>query len=207
LLKKIIKGYLFVDYWNIGIAKAPINDFLNEEKPNIEWFPLKSKKYFIADSFAIADKYNKDKLHIFAEIYHFKGNKGIIQHILYEKKTGFFEPTTVLENETHLSYPYIIEDEDDIYLLPENKEENKVKLYKATSFPLKWDDGSDGSSSYKLNLFYSDNLESDQWEVHPQNPITIDIACSRSAGTPFEHNNVLYRPSMDYSEKLKGKLL
>ena len=235
LLKKMIKEYLFVDYWNIGVVKAPIQDFLKEKKPDVEWFPLKSKKYFIADSFAITDKENEDKLHIFVETYPYKSKKGIIQYISYEKEVGFSEPTTVIEKKTHLSYPYIIKDEDDIYILPESGGENKVKLYKATCFPLKWgdecvlkdnyagvdntiikrdgtywmfsSDGGDGSSSYKLNLFYSDKLKSKQWEAHPQNPIKIDIGSSRSAGTPFEHNDELYRPSMDYSEKIEGRII
>ena len=67
-------------------------------------------------------------------------------------------------------------------------------------------DGKDGSSSYKLNLFFSDQLNND-WKFHPQNPIKIDIRSSRSAGTPFMFGGELYRPSMDYSEKVEGKII
>ncbi|MBK6347221.1 MAG: hypothetical protein IPF68_15060 [Bacteroidales bacterium] len=58
----------------------------------------------------------------------------------------------------------------------------------------------------KLKIFFAEKPEG-PWEPHPDNPVKTDVRSSRSAGTPFIHEGVLYRPAMDYSEKLQGRII
>jgi hypothetical protein len=51
----------------------------------------------------------------------------------------------------------------------------------------------------ELFLFFTDNIFSDYWESHPQNPIVSDGRTSRSAGKLFIHEGDIYRPSQDCS--------
>lgn len=53
----------------------------------------------------------------------------------------------------------------------------------------------------ELFLFYTDDLFSGQWKHHPGNPIATDLRASRQAGKIVLHNNKIYRPSQDCSER------
>jgi hypothetical protein len=47
----------------------------------------------------------------------------------------------------------------------------------------------------ELFLFYSEELFTDQWRAHPMNPIVSDVKRARAAGSIFEKNRKLFRPS------------
>lgn len=232
-LKERMFIFLYVDYWNIGIAEAKISDFLdNEKKPNVKWFPLETKDEFVADPFAIPDLNEKDKLHVFYETYPFKKNKGRIDYASYNGQFSL-NSQIVLDKSFHLSYPYILFHEGSYYMVPESFGDNTVSIYRATNFPLQWEkhgilidnfkgidttlikhqgmwwlftsDKNDGHH-YNLKLFYSENLFSG-WKPHPKNPVKTDITSARCAGTPFVYKGDLIRPSMDYSEKIEGRII
>ena len=48
------------------------------------------------------------------------------------------DPQTALEREYHLSYPFVFEWEDDVYMIPESTASRRVELYRAESFPDRW---------------------------------------------------------------------
>ena len=51
----------------------------------------------------------------------------------------------------------------------------------------------------ELFLFFSDNIFSDDWKNHPNNPIVSDVRTARPAGKLFIHDGKIYRPSQDCS--------
>ena len=61
-------------------------------------------------------------------------------HILAANwKSDKFGPSTfAFGSSVHLSYPYIIRSEGEIYCIPESWEANAVVLYRATRFPNEW---------------------------------------------------------------------
>jgi hypothetical protein len=59
-------------------------------------------------------------------------------------------------------------------------------------------DGLSGGST-ELFLFFNDDLFSDSWKSHPQNPIITDVRISRPAGRIFIQDGKIYRPSQDCS--------
>ncbi len=59
--------------------------------------------------------------------------------------------------------------------------------------------------NHNLYLFYSNSLLG-TWQEHPLNPVKTDIRSSRPAGNFFIHDESLYRPSMDSSEKGQGQI-
>ncbi len=128
----------------------------------------------------------------------------------------------VLQEPFHLSFPFVFEVDNQIYMLPETRYKESVILYKAIEFPYQWEvekvllegDKYVDSSLIKYNemwylfttvwygkndglkIFYADDLLG-EYKEHPQSPITDDIGFSRNGGTVFEHKNKLYRPAQN----------
>ncbi|KAL5683479.1 hypothetical protein ACJX0J_009864, partial [Zea mays] len=45
----------------------------------------------------------------------------------------------VLDEEWHLSYPYVFSYGNETYMMPESSKKGNLKLYRAVDFPLKWE--------------------------------------------------------------------
>lgn len=228
-VKKVCKQLFYTDYWNIGIVFSPIHEFLNSEKTHtVQWFSKLPKSRFMADPFGV---YIKDQLHILYEDFRFDEGIGKTASFLFKEDT-FVENRIVIDEEFHMSYPFLFEHKDEMYCIPETYQANQVGLYKAVDFPIKWkfekiliknyagidstlynkDDtwflfSTDKNSGphYNLNIHYTDDVFG-PWKAHPKNPVKTDIRSARPAGTLFEHKGELFRPSMDYSEKIEGRI-
>ena len=228
LTKKVWQSLFFTDFWNIGVAEAPIAAFLQPESPKITWFPNLPKTKFLADPFAT---FYNNKLHIIYEVFPYKTGIGEIAALEFENGT-FKDNGHVITEPFHMSYPYLIKFDKQIYCIPETWQSNQVRLYRATDFPLKWEldrvliDGYGGidntplfhdghwwlfstdkanGAHFNLNLFYTKDFFG-EWQPHPLNPVKTDIRSARPAGSIFEDKGALYRPSMDYSEKVEGRI-
>jgi hypothetical protein len=175
--------------------------------------------------------YRNNKYYIFLEEFLYSTNKGHISLLIMDDKGHYEKPKVILDTPYHLSYPFIFEHNNDLYMIPESMENETVELYKCTEFPDKWefqmnlmenvklldvtlqykDDQwwmfancveIDGVSSWdELYLFSSKELFSTNWRPHPQNPIVSDCKSSRPAGKIFEKDGILYRPSQNSSYK------
>jgi hypothetical protein len=117
-----------------------------------------------------------------------------------------------LNEDFHLSFPYVFEYDNDFYMCPETIASRQVRLYKSTNFPLDWelhsvllndvcaadpliffDNGKfwllvnidpkcSGDSHSMLSVFYSDNLHSKSWLQSESNPVLFDASCARNGG-------------------------
>ncbi|WOL15247.1 hypothetical protein Cni_G24028 [Canna indica] len=132
-----------------------------------------------------------------------------------------------LDEEWHLSYPYVFSYQGQIYMMPEGRKKGDLRLYRAVEFPLNWKlekiilrkplidsflinyqdqfwlFGSDHSSlgatkNGELEIWHSNSLFG-HWEPHKQNPVhNMDKSLgARNAGRPFTYNGKLYRPGQD----------
>ncbi|KAJ4769451.1 Glycosyltransferase family protein [Rhynchospora pubera] len=133
----------------------------------------------------------------------------------------------VLDEEWHLSYPYVFTENNQIYMMPEGSRKGDLRLYRAIEFPLKWKlekiiinkplvdsfmikhqgkywiFGSDFSSSGarkngELEIWYADSALG-TWKPHKKNPIhnTDKSFGARNGGGPFLYQGHLYRPGQD----------
>ncbi|HET8899132.1 MAG TPA: hypothetical protein VFN09_10210, partial [Rhodanobacteraceae bacterium] len=133
---------------------------------------------------------------------------------------------TVLELDSHLSYPQLFRWQGGIYLMPENGDANRVRVYRALEFPWRWEPAADiltghnfsdatlwqhedgrwylfanvsesgGSVHDELFLFHADNPFGPWWP-HAENPIVSDVRRARAAGPLFRHEGRLIRPAQD----------
>jgi len=133
-------------------------------------------------------------------------------------------PGIILQKPYHLSWPFVLRQGDDIFLLPESATDRTVQLYRAHDSLLnEWrlektlfegamlvdttpfhHDGlwyfftTQVDYGMRTLLFYATTLDG-AWKYHPCNPICSDASRARSAGALFYRNGALIRPSQDCS--------
>lgn len=130
----------------------------------------------------------------------------------------------VLEQEGHLSYPFVFSHEGCIYMLPESSAQRTVTLYQADNFPHHWRpvktllhdvdladttvhliDGRwwmfTNSLSHRsvnerdeLRLYHAEHLLG-PWRPHPMNPVITGVDRARMAGKLIRNGNHWYRVS------------
>ena len=189
---------------------------------------LPPKDRFWADPHIIR---KNNKYYIFIEELIYSEGKGFISVIEMDENGRYNKPVKILEEDYHLSYPFIIEDKGEIYMIPESKENNNIQMYKCISFPNEWAfetilidnikavdttiifqngrywlftnivENQGASANDQLFLYSSNNLVTDNWISHPMNPIVSDVKNARPAGKLFNYKGNLYRPSQNCSKR------
>lgn len=188
-------------------------------------------KYWYADP--ILYKYN-NTIYMFYEAYNKRKNRGeigvatVTNNRIVNKKIIISEPF-------HMSYPFVFELNNKIYMIPETSSVKKLLLYECVYFPYEWKlskelmnnvELSDATilkdSDKKLYLFvsklYSTSPYKDELHLftmdnefiltpHKCNPIVTDNEFSRPAGKILEYNNKLIRVSQDCSNGGYGKAI
>ncbi|KAK1645224.1 hypothetical protein QYE76_063029 [Lolium multiflorum] len=133
----------------------------------------------------------------------------------------------VLDEDWHLSYPYVFSYDNKIYMVPESSKNGDLRLYRALDFPLTWklekillekplvDSviinfqgsywllGSDlssygGKQNGELSIWYSSSPLA-PWNPHRHNPILsmANRPSFRNGGRPFIYDGNLYRIGKD----------
>jgi len=173
---------------------------------------------YLADPFVIT--YNS-KTVIYVEDYDYRSSRGKISAYEINGK-NYKELGVILEEDFHLSFPFLLRIKEDIYMVPESHQNNDIRLYKCTNFPLKWelskilikglsavdtlvfeydkkwwiltnkDSSQLGDHGSELHIYYSDSLNSENWTPHISNPVIFDSLCARNGGMIFS-NNCIYR--------------
>jgi len=165
-----------------------------------------------------------DRTYLFVEDYEHRLGRGVVSMVEFDAAGPMHTPVPVLEHRVHLSYPFVLEAEGDVWMIPETSAAGTVELYRAAPFPHDWTlvttivDGveasdatlfrrngkwwmlatvrSQGSFSDALSIWFADRLRG-PWSAHPHNPVLIDIASARPAGRVEERDGRLLRPVQD----------
>jgi hypothetical protein len=177
---------------------------------------------FVADPFLLQD--NK-QWYLFFEVFDKSSGKGEIGLATSKDHNKWEYERIVLNEEFHLSYPYVFKEDGTYYMLPECGTSGYVNLYKATDFPFHWERAasilrgnySDSSIFYyknrwwlfntenkgnlgknnNLHLFYSDHL-TDGWKEHPRSPLIVENArIARPAGRVLVDGDRIIRFAQD----------
>ena len=215
-----------INYWNVGYYFGKWDSF---DFKNFKSFKIKGNSY-IADPFIFT--YNNNT-YCFVEEYIYAKKKGVISYYILNNKE-FIYTDIIIEEEFHLSFPFIFEHDGNVYLCPESTANKDIRLYKAIDFPIKWElsslimqnvNAADSMLFYKSNLwwlftnintdfnsencsdfsiFYSTNLFTDKWEPHSCNPISRSSLNARNGGY-FISKNKLYRVNQQHGLGIYGK--
>jgi len=215
--------------WNIGILSKPVNEVTKNPVPTeITRLPVPPRGHYYADPFGFIQN---EKLNLVFENYNYRNRKGIISRVDFaEGNFGKIQPA-IAEN-FHLSYPFILEEEGQLFCIPETAAINQVRLYKLDQetgefhfhrtllegFPaadptifnfggLWWLFAThQRQSNTKLFAFYANRLF-EPFVPHNNNPIKVDVRSARPAGTPFFDGKNLIRPAQDCSETYGGRVV
>jgi len=164
---------------------------------------------------------------VFFEDYERQSDKGRIAVIQLDETGNQSDPVVVLDEPTHLSYPFVFSWDDRLYMIPESAANRTIDLYECLEFPHKWRfkmhlmqdiRAADAtllhhhgkwwlfatvaampgiSLNHELHLFFAEDFASDDWTPHPLNPIVSDVRRARPAGSILQQDGRLIRPAQD----------
>ncbi|KAK6136124.1 hypothetical protein DH2020_030140 [Rehmannia glutinosa] len=157
-----------------------------------------------------------------------QGDIGVAQSI--DNGATWQQLGIALDEDWHLSYPFVFEYNGNIYMMPEGSAKGDLRLYRAIDFPLKWTldriilkkplvdsiiiphegkfwlFGSDHSKigtkkNGQLGIWHSTSPLG-PWKPHRNNPIynTDKTMGARNGGRPFVYDGNLYRIGQDCGE-------
>jgi len=187
--------------WSIGIYRGP--DPFNLGPAPGAANPVMTRVHvtdiaadFVADPFLFRAQ---DRWHLFFEAMNSKTGRGDIGLAVSDDELRWEYRQIVLTEPFHLSYPYVFEWQDDIYMIPETYQAGAVRLYRADPFPTQWTfvrelirapyivdasifrhddkwflfaDTSLNAAHDTLRLFYSEELTG-PWIEHPKSPLIV----------------------------------
>ena len=221
-----------LDIWNVGIVTAKKEEFLSGlPKSSVVWLPQTKSFTFYADPFGL---WRNNLLYIFVEAFDYRIGKGTIECFVLDRHFKVQEKFPVIEEQYHLSYPFLIEEEGGIFLIPESSKHYKTWVYKAIDFPDKWQKesiimpgmpivdasflkykgqwwmffaiaGKNHRARRELHVATAQSIKG-PWKLHKQNPVREGVDSSRPGGKPFIYKGDPYLPVQDCRDGYGKKL-
>lgn len=216
------------DLWRAGYIRKPLAHVLRPEGldvANVVWLPECPRTFqFVADPFGIE---RGGVLTVFVEAFDYRVRRGEIHYFQYNQADVLIGQGVALAEPFHLSFPSLIEDGGELYMLPEGYKSGGVTLYRCVHFPDHWEPvhtlldapaidaavtrfggrwwmfhalpGPEDRAMRELHVAWADSLMG-PWTAHAANPVRSGLADCRPGGTPFEQDGVLYLPVQDCAE-------
>ena len=198
--------------------------------------PAEATSHIMADNAYQADPFlwrRDSKTWVFFETFDYSSNLGHISAgLLCDNRLE--NVRTALRRDYHLSFPFLFEDEEELFMMPETCAVKRLEVWRCTRFPDQWelhatalegivaadsslakiDDqwwlfsniSSDafGDVNSELHVFQVDGPALREIVPHSLNPVVIDSRTARNAGRILCMNGAIYRPSQDNSHGLYG---
>ncbi|MBU1314890.1 MAG: glycosyl hydrolase family 43 [Alphaproteobacteria bacterium] len=225
------------DFWRVGIVPAPALELqdpaaLAHVSSRITWLPDPGPWRYLADPFGIQ---RNGTTHVFVEAFDYRTKHAVIERHELGPDLQWQGSEVALARPFHLSYPFLIENDGDVFMVPESHKAGEIALYRARAFPHDWvretallpdTAGAEASLIYKdrmwwmfftivgpdardqreLHIAFSESLTG-PWKTHPQNPVLVDRAGARPGGTPFvDADGAVILPVQDCSRTYGGSL-
>jgi hypothetical protein len=183
---------------------------------------------FLADPFVIS---NADHDICFVEEYDYLTSRGKIA--AYDICDGT-RIGTALEENFHLSFPFLFKYNSQLFMCPETHQKKEVRIYRCLEFPLRWtlektimrnisavdtllfekqgkwwlftniDPIGSGEHCSELSIFFAESPLASNWTPHPLNPIVVDASCARNGGLVWDGES-LFRVSQGRAFDFYGK--
>lgn len=205
-------------HWRVGWRWGPVPT----DQGGPAWRSLPDDGWhFYADPFPFE---HDGRRHLFVEDFDHRRGKAVISVVEVGPDGPLGTPECVLEHEVHLSYPFVLAHDGEVWMIPETSQAGTVELYRAVDYPRRWvldrvllagveagdatpfrHDGrwwlsatvrQGGSASDALHLWSAPDLRG-PWIPHRANPVLVDVAGARPAGRVLEEAGRLVRPAQD----------
>ena len=227
IARRIYRLCCYAPHWHVGWRTTDdAGVWASKNLSGPPWAILADPGHrFYADPFPVT--WQGRTFVFFEELDHRLG-KGTISAIEFGAAGPTGPVLPVLEEPWHLSYPFLIEHDGEMWMIPESSEHRDVALYRCVAFPDRWErhatllsdielgdativrhDGRlylfgatrDGGGGYSdtLSIFHARHLFG-PWLPHAANPIMVDRAAARPAGHFVTIDGALWRPVQDCSD-------
>jgi hypothetical protein len=223
------------DFWRVGIVPAPIARAMEPAalaglRGSVVWLPDAGPWRYLADPFGV---WRDGALHVFVEAFDYRTKHAVIERHEFGRDLGWRGRTTALAASCHLSYPFLVEDGGEIFMVPESHRAGEIALYRARRFPDDWVretvllrdlPGAEASllrhegrwwmfftvvgprarDQRELHVAWAETLTG-PWRLYPGNPVLDDRRGARPGGTPFVGaDGAVILPVQDCSESYGG---
>jgi len=210
ILGEAIHRALFEERWRVLLVEGTPEP-RSSTAPIVIEPPIGS---YWADPFAV--RWN-GKCYVFCEEYIYAERRGVISCVEIGDLGNLsgsprFRSRRVLEAPYHLSYPFLLQRESTLYMIPESSSNGTIDLWRCVEFPgvwckhktimdgvsaadttlLQWnskwwlftniDRSGVGDHCSELHVFHSDDPIEGQWRPHALNPVIVDARRARMAG-------------------------
>ena len=218
-----IKRKLSLGQWNIGLIESLNEKTIVSQITRINWLKHNYWNCCFADPFIYCVR--KDTVELFAEqIFFWRRNARLVKLTVDRRSGVLMQCTPILQLETHLSYPFIIQWNDRTYVIPENVASGRLDLYEYDEqteklrylHPIIDAPLADATIVERNNLYYlfatkkgADNSDLHIWvsdniftNYSPlfDKPFKSDLQGSRMAGAFWRQGDRLFRPAQDCSK-------
>lgn len=214
-----------IDLWRVGVIRAPLTAVMDAGTLvpfDVHWLPLAGTLRFMADPFGL---WRDGLLYVFVETYDYRTRRGEIEVLVLDRKLQLQERRTVLAEPWHLSYPFVLEDEGEVWMLPEGYKSGRTTLYRALDFPWRWErearfclpeaaiDPALLKTPAGWLLFYTPPAPKPwrtsalkvaraprllgPWSGCERAPVLVDRAGARMGGTPVVRGAAIWLPTQD----------
>ena len=227
IAKEIYRLCCYAPHWHVGWRYSENAEvWKTGDLSGPRWQVLGDPgNHFYADPFPITWR---GRTFVFFEDLDHRVGKGIVSAVEFDGRGPVGSVVPVLEEPWHLSYPFLIAHEGELWMIPESSAHRDVAIYKCVRFPDKWErhgtllsgleladatitqhnglyylfgawrDGTGGYSD-SLAIYYADGLFG-PWQPHASNPVLIDRASTRPAGNFVTSGGKLWRPVQDCAD-------
>ena len=227
LARRIYHLCCYAPHWHIGWRQSDAGGVWETgDLSGAPWQRLADPGHrFFADPFPVTWQ---GRTFVYFEDLDHRVGKGTISAIEFDgrRPTGGVLP--ILEEPWHLSYPFLIEDGGELWMIPESSANRDVALYRCVAFPDRWERQAtllsgleladatvtrhgglyylfgavrDGAGGYSdtLAIYHAERLTG-PWLPHAANPVLIDRAQARPAGNMVVIDGRLWRPVQDCTQ-------
>lgn len=207
-----------MDIWRVGLVEKSFRDVAASgfgDAP-VRWIEADRPFSFLADPFGL---WRDEHLFLFVEAYDYRTRLGHIELLQFDRGLNLLGRRPCLKEAWHLSYPFVFEAENEIWMLPEAHRSGKLTLYRCSEFPDVWQaecvvdlpelavDATPlfhqglwwlfyspaGRSGPLLHAAHAKSLTG-RWSLYPMNPLVEGSIASRPGGTPIVDNDRILVP-------------
>ncbi len=225
------------DFWQVGVVPAPLRELLAPYwlptlRDRIAWLPDPGPWRYLADPFGVQ---RAGTTHVFVEAFDYRRKHAVIERHEFGAGLAWRGKEVALARPFHLSYPFIVEAEGEVFMIPESHRANEIALYRARKFPGDWVReatllagvpgaeasvirhrgrwwmfftivGANARDQRELHVAWAEQLTG-PWQLHPLNPVLVDGAGARPGGTPIvTDDGAVMLPVQDCSETYGGAI-
>ena len=124
-----IKGYLTATKYNIGFVENTLQEVISGEPIKINWMIHNYKDRWFADPFIL--EVTKEHYIVLVEEWFDPIGRGRISKLIVNRNDYKLKDIkTILELDSHLSFPFIQRTREGIYIIPENSATGNLSRYK-----------------------------------------------------------------------------